>query len=180
MDQVSLMYALKELVEDNKAALVSGFVHQGASRKIEKVSLSPLDPPASFYHIVINVEFAESVREPGLRTRRESIRRNTYGCEIHIVDVALPQPGESVAYERMTIDFRTLTDRLEGLVRNTACFQADAPYNTTKYKLVDSSGDGRLVNIRNEDQAWYDAQENLVASWLYSMMSFQVEELVVP
>lgn len=180
MNQAPLLHALKELVEDNEATLVSGFTHQGAARSIAQISLSTLDAPRDFYFVLIVVPEVVSRRALGTRTRKESIEHCTYDCDIHFVDAAFTQPGEELSYQQMTLDFRLMIDRMVAIIRATGCFSADAPYDTTTFEVLNEADGGRVVTVRNEDQSWYDADEAFLASWLYSTVSFQVEEMIVP
>jgi hypothetical protein len=97
-----------------------------------------------------------------------------YDCSVEVVDALFAQFDDIVPYSRMTLDFRMMIDRLMGILRNTWCLTADAPHNVSKFRFMKGDPDREAI-VTNSDENWYDAQDELVGSMLYSRLDFSLE-----
>jgi hypothetical protein len=180
MRQRECLLALKNLIWTNRAALVSGIAHQGVDRELKRIALARAVAPIDFYHMLIEVEATTSLPALARQNVVKVNERNLYVCAIHIMDAAFQQSPDVEAnpYEKMTLDFRVVTQRIVTLLREAGgrggCFQAPAPDDNGKFRLP-TGGPERQVIVRNDDDSWIDTGD-MLNFMLYTRILFTVEE----
>lgn len=178
MDQKACLLALRKLILDNEATLVDGLSHQGAARSLKTVTVSVRVPPTAYYHILIQIRRSESRTIPeGGKNRYKATEYSVYHCTIHVSDAAFPQKEETNVFEKMTLDFRTLCDRIESMLRDQMKFSADPPNDSSVFNLMKTSGGtDREIRVTNLDHNWTEAETMMIGSVLYSTIEFVLEE----
>jgi len=157
--------AISEWLENNKDGFVSGISHQGVDRQIAEISPTILNPPSQYYVIAVHVRRATETlsdirNSPG---QRPVVR---YDVEVHISDLAVPQSSDTVPYDTVHADFRTVVSRIVYGLRGARWFPDST--SSPRYRL-----DLPAATISVEDRtAWYG--QNSEYPILYAVISFSL------
>ncbi|NIR26609.1 MAG: hypothetical protein GWN77_06545 [Gammaproteobacteria bacterium] len=191
MNDVGCQRAVKQLIEGYSSVLTSGFTHQGQVRSIKDIVLSPMTAPRDFYFVYIGITNATTQSfggNPGNEGKPH--RAGKYQCEVHIVDVAIPQGSDVEPYELMHVDFRELGNRFEAMLTGSyhaglgtyASYFESLPIcledtqTDSKFTLERGRGPDRQVVKENLDHTWYDPDNDTYTPLFYSIIRFNLIE----
>lgn len=153
---------VRNLINTNKATLVSGITHQGAARVINQITRSTLTPVKSYYFILITVpRVREASTGPASRTVARPLTTAEYPVRIEVADEAKIQADDVEAYDQMELDFEKLCDRIIKLFKDQT-----SGFGTLglTMKKSPSGEDDRQVEKINLSGTWKDTEGTSFAS----------------
>lgn len=162
MDENSLRLKLRQLVLDNEATLVDGFIHQGVQRTIHQVAVSNLTPPTGYYFIRILVENSTESKL-AIINKVKGKKQANHSVVIGIADYAKYQSAENMPFELMDGDFQKFTDRLVSLFDSITYLDC--------YRLVTESREFDKYNLTDT----FEIAEGY-AALMYSEIRFTMVE----
>lgn len=165
MNEYAVASALKALISDNEATLLSGLTLDGVAKVIGQLTSSVLTPPELYYFVAIDVQSATAHYQ--MRPMPKNLRHTTkqtagmlideYEASIYVVDYALksmPIEGEVQSFEEEHQLFRQLTDRIVDLLDRT-----DQLTSGTYTMWIPGEGgdEDRRIGKENRLDAWEDS-----------------------
>lgn len=163
---------LRQFIETNEAALMSGVSHQGMSRTIAQIALSNLTPAQDYYYILIYAA-RERSNSQGPSNLAKPQRYGYYDIVMEISDEAILQDGETEAYEVMHEDFDKWTDKLMNLLRDQTGFT----YGNMKFKLARGSAENdRVIDKENLSGPRFDDTAQRWMALLFTTLRFRVQD----
>lgn len=153
MNESAVRLALKKIISNSEAQLVSGLTNQGNPRRINQITTSSLTPPNGYYFISIITSENFTTNASGYRNTLLGPSEASYGVVIEIADYAMFTYGEDEAYEQMDSDFQIFTDRIVSKLRES--FKIIDP-DTNKEYFLDQE---RRVIKTNLSEIWEDAAQ---------------------
>ena len=162
MNIAGVSQALYDLIDINKTTLLSGLSVQGNNRTLAILTQSKFTPTSGYYYISINI--GESSRYEKSQQEKWPITR--YPCELEVADRIFHIAPETNAYEKMSIDFYKLCDRIAQLIYDAKTF-TNASF---KYELLTSAAPEN--NRRIDMQIIHSYGEEDQDLFLYGLIKF--------
>lgn len=170
MNEVAVRNAIKTLISDNNAVLMTDLTFQGNPRTIHQIVTSSLTPPTGYYFVSVTVSSAKAAVRTGMgKTVSVPPSEARYDVVIELSDYAIASPSEEDnIFEKMDADFQLFSDRIVSLLRADRWITDDV--SVSQFRL----GNERAVTKNNLGTIWEEAAQ--YHAMLYCRITFQLLE----
>jgi len=159
MNENAAVQAVYTVIDNAKATLVTGIIHNGVARTIQHLSTTNLATPTQYYAVATYCAGAREFSMPGMNNV-PGVPWAEYNMVVQVADVANIQVADLLPYETAHADFRKFRDRIVRLIRETTKWFPSSTA-TPRFRMpVSRTGENdRRVDVENQNFSFRDVQD---------------------